>query len=120
MQRYRLQAAPRQTRGEIMAKNAPGTHWLAGDGLIFDDLPAKFRTAANRPRECSSKLLIFNPNGKAARVTARFYHPDRPPTAIEFPVRGGAIETIELAELTEIPHRQSFWIEVQSDVPVLP
>jgi hypothetical protein len=30
------------------------------------------------------------------------------------------IETLELAALPEIPHNQSFWIAVESDVPVLP
>jgi len=49
-----------------------------------------------------------------------FYHIDRPPTSVKLSVGPGKIETLELATLPEIPHRQSFWIVAESNVPVLP
>jgi hypothetical protein len=98
----------------------PGTLWYVGDGYIWDDLPTRYRRERGRPLECSSKLLIYNPQRKAARVSARFYHTDRPPTSVAVKVKPGRIETLELAALPEVPHRQSFWTVVEADVPVLP
>lgn len=98
----------------------PGTLWYVSDGFIWDDLPASYRTESGRPLECSSKLFVFNPQDKTARVKARFYQVDRPPPGIERSVGPGKIEAMELATLGEVPHKQSFWIAVTSDVPVLP
>jgi hypothetical protein len=98
----------------------PGTLWYVSDGYIWDDLPASYRREPGRPLECSSKLFVYNPQSQAAQVTARFYHTDRPPTAISFPVGPGQIAQQELASLSEIPHKQAFWIAVESDIPVLP
>jgi len=97
-----------------------GKQWFVSDGLIWDDLPATYRTEPGRPLECSSKLHVYNPQVAPAAVTARFYHTDRPPTEVTFTVGGGEIEQLELAKLPEIPHKQAFWIAVESDVPVLP
>ena len=97
-----------------------GKQWFVSDGLIWDDLPATYRTEPARPLECSSKLHVYNPQAATAAVTARFYHTDRPPTAVSFTVGGGEIEQLELAKLPEIPHKQAFWIAVESDIPVLP
>ncbi len=97
-----------------------GTHWFVSDGYIWDDLPAGYRTTPGRPLECSSKLFVFNPQDRTANVTARFYHVDRAPTALSLTVGPGEIETVELATLSEIPHKQTFWITVESDIPVLP
>lgn len=90
------------------------------DGFIWDDLPVSYRTEPGRPPECSSKLFIFNPQDKMANVRVWFYHVDRSPTAIELSVEQGGIKAIELANLPEVPHKQSFWIALESDVPVLP
>lgn len=97
-----------------------GTLWYVSDGLIWDRFPPEHRGADGRPRECSSKLFVLNPQRRSARVTARFYHTDRPPTARSFTVRAGAIETLELATMDEVPHRQSFWIALESTLPVFP
>ena len=97
-----------------------GRLWYVSDGYIWDDLPANYRREGGRPLECSAKLFIYNPQSRSTRVTVRFYHPDRPPTSIGRSVRPGKMETIELAVLPEVPHRQSFWIVVESNVPVLP
>ncbi len=97
-----------------------GRLWYVSDGYIWDDLPACYRREGGRPLECSSKLFIYNPQSRTARVEARFYHVDRPPTSLRLSVKPGRIESIELAVLAEIPHKQSFWIEVASDVPVFP
>ncbi len=97
-----------------------GTLWYAGDGFIWDDLPATCRTLPGRPLECSSQLLVYNPDTATAHVTARFYHTDRPPTSTGIDVAPGAITTLELATLSVVPHKQPFWIVVESDVPVLP
>ena len=102
------------------ARTQFGTHWFVGDGYIFNRLASRFRTKTARPRECSTKLFIFNPESKRAQITARFYHPDRPPSTLIFTVAAGAIHLTDLAELTEIPHNQSFWIEVESDIPIIP
>jgi hypothetical protein len=98
----------------------PGTLWYVSDGYIWDDFPHTYRSEARRPLECSAKLFVYNPQTEAAHVTARFYHVDRPPTAVEYIVSAGNIKAIELATLPEIPHRQPFWIVVESDIPVLP
>jgi len=98
----------------------PGTLWYVSDGYIWDDLPAAWRREPGRPLECSSKLFVYNPQERAASVQARFFHTDRPPTSIAFTVAPRQIETRELAALSEIPHKQSFWIVVESDAPVLP
>ena len=97
-----------------------GRLWYVSDGYIWDGLPEGCRAEMGRPRECSSKLSIFNPQDRAARATVRFYHVDRPPTGVELGIAGGEVETIELASLNEVPRRQSFWIAVESDAPVLP
>lgn len=98
----------------------PGTLWYVSDGFIWDDLPASYRTEPGRPLECSSKLFVFNPQDEIADVRVRFYHVDRPPTAIERNVGPGRIESIELATLSEVPHKQSFWIALESNTPVFP
>ena len=98
----------------------PGKLWYVSDGFIWDDLPASYRVDDGRPLECSSKLLVFNPQGKQANVKVSFYHVDRPPTGVQLSVGAGEIRTLELATLPEIPHKQSFWIVIESDVPVLP
>jgi hypothetical protein len=98
----------------------PGTVWYVSDGFIWDDLPASHQTEPGRPLECSSKLFVFNPQSQTAKVTVRFYHPDRPPTAIRWPVEARQIKVVELATLPEVPHKQAFWIVLESDVPVLP
>lgn len=98
----------------------PGTLWYVSDGYIWDDFPVTYRTEPGRPLECSAKLFVFNPQEQPAAVTARFYHTDRPPTAIEFIVGAGRIKEIELATLAEVPHRQPFWVAVEADIPVLP
>ncbi|GAF86407.1 unnamed protein product, partial [marine sediment metagenome] len=97
-----------------------GRLWYVSDGLVWDDLPVSYRTDPQRPLECSSKLFVFNPQDRTAQVKARFYHTNRPPTSIRFSVRAGKIKTVELASLDEVPHRQCFWIVVESDLPVLP
>jgi hypothetical protein len=97
-----------------------GTLWYVSDGYIWDDLPATFRPESGRPLECSSYLHVFNPQSEQAQVTARFYHVDRSPTFITFLVNPGAIHSVDLATLPEVPHKQSFWIVVESSVPVLP
>jgi hypothetical protein len=98
----------------------PGTLWYVSDGYVWDDLPADYRREPGRPLECSSKLFVFNPQPQSASVLARFYHTDRPPTSFSFSVAAGTIESVELASLSEIPHRQAFWIALESDIPVLP
>jgi hypothetical protein len=98
----------------------PGTFWYVGDGLIWDDLDLRFRRQGNRPLECSCKLLVYNPQRRPAAVTARFYHTDRAPTALAVSVPPRAIESLELSGLDQVPHRQSFWMAVSSDLPVLP
>jgi len=97
-----------------------GTLWYVSDGYIWDSQPASYRRDPARPLECSSKLFIHNPQRRSAKVTVRFYHTDHPPTAVKLTVAPGAIETLELASLTEVPHNQSFWIAVEANVPVLP
>ena len=97
-----------------------GKHWFVGDGFIWDDQPAEYRAASGRPRECSSKLFVFNPQRTKARVRVRFYHVDRPPSEVGMTVEPSAIGALELAALPEVPHKQSFWIALQSNVPVLP
>jgi hypothetical protein len=98
----------------------PGTLWFVSDGFIWDDLPPSYRTQGGRPLECSSELFLFNPQRKTAWVRVKFYHGDRPPTGIELKVGRGGIAEVELAAIPEVPHRQSFWIVVESDLPVLP
>lgn len=98
----------------------PGKLWYVSDGLIWDSLDVRFRRQAGRPLECSLKLFILNPQRRAARVTVRFYRTDRPPTAVEVQVPASKIELLDLSRLDEVPHKQSFWIMVESDVPVLP
>lgn len=98
----------------------PGTFWYVSDGFIWDDLPTSCQTEPGRPLECSAKLFIFNPQNRPAKIAVRFYHVDRPPTAIEHRVEAGQIEMIELANLPEVPHKQAFWIALESDFPVLP
>jgi hypothetical protein len=98
----------------------PGTLWYVSDGYIWDDFPATYRTEPGRPLECSTKLFIYNPQETPAHITARLYHVDRTPAALEYSVDAGRIKAIELATLAEIPHRQPFWIVVESDIPVLP
>jgi len=97
-----------------------GKNWFVGDGFIWDDQPAEFRAASGRPRECSSQLFVFNPQRTKACVRVRFYHVDRPPTEVGMTVAPSAIGALELAALPEVPHKQSFWIALQSNVPVLP
>lgn len=104
----------------ILHYRRPGTLWYVGDGLIWDNLDLHLRRRGDRPLECSSRLLIFNPQRGRASVTVRFYHTDRAPTALAVPVAPRAIESIELSKLDQVPHRQSFWIAVSSDLPVLP
>jgi hypothetical protein len=95
-----------------------GTHWLVGDGYIWDNLPASYRPASGRPLECSATLAVYNPQAEAVQVTARFYHVDRAPTTIDFAVPPRGLHTMELATLPEVPHNQSFWITVEADRPV--
>jgi len=97
-----------------------GKYWFVGDGFVWDDWPEDCRMEPGRPHECSSRLLVFNPGGRTARVKVRFFHVDRSPTSIECRVGGGRIESIELATLPEVPHKQAFWIAVEADRPVLP
>jgi hypothetical protein len=97
----------------------PGKLWYVSDGFIWDDHPRQYGRDGHQ-LECSSKLFIYNPQKKTARVTARFHHVDRKPTETTFSVRAGAIDCLELASLNEVPHRQGFWIAVESSVPVLP
>lgn len=99
----------------------PGKLWYVSDGLIWDDRDAEARPDRTRPLECSSKLQVLNPQARAtARVTVRFFHVDREPTQWNVRVGPGVIECIELASVAGVPHRQPFWIVVESDVPVLP
>jgi hypothetical protein len=98
----------------------PGTTWFVIDGYIWDDLPASYRREGGRPLECSSRLFVFNPQGKMARVRLKLFHVDRTPTSVELKVRPRSIGQVELAALPEVPHRQSFWIAIESDRPVLP
>ncbi len=97
-----------------------GTHWYVGDGFIWDDLPVTYRTHTGRPLECSSQLLIYNPQPETATVTVRFFHIDRSPTLKQLDIAGGSISSLELATLAEIPHKQAFWITLESNIPVLP
>lgn len=97
----------------------PGTLWYVSDGLIWDDLPVSYRTDPTRPLECSSKLFVYNPQRRAARVEVRCYHTQAPPASFALRVAPGRIETVELAARPEVPHRQSFWIAVEADTPVL-
>jgi hypothetical protein len=97
-----------------------GSVWYVSDGLIWDSFPPEYRAEGGRPRECSSKLYVFNPQRRSARVTARFYHTNRRPTATSLTVRAGEIEALELATMSGVPHRQAFWIAVESSLPVLP
>ncbi len=97
-----------------------GTLWYVSDGFIWDSLAAEYRPESGRPLECSSKLFVLNPQPQAARVTVRFYHTDTPPTALERTIAPGRVEALDLATLSHVPHKQSFWIVVESDVPVLP
>jgi len=98
----------------------PGRLWYVSDGFIWDDQPPRYRREGGRPLECSSKLFLFNPQRKAARVQIRFFHTDRPPTGLRRTVSAGRVESLELATLPEVPHRQSFWIVVEADAPILP
>jgi hypothetical protein len=97
-----------------------GAHWLVGDGYIWDNLPASYRPVPGRPLECSATLSVYNPQTQIAQVRVRFYHVDRPPTAVSFAVPPGKLHTLELATLPEVPHNQSFWIVVEADRPVYP
>jgi hypothetical protein len=97
-----------------------GTTWYVSDGLIWDKQPVGCRRDPSHPLECSSKLFLYNPNRRAAAVTVRCYHIDRAPTAVKVRVPAGRVETVELAALPEIPHNQSFWIAIESNLPVLP
>jgi hypothetical protein len=97
----------------------PGTLWYVSDGLIWDDLPFRPRRGPRR-LECSSRLFIFNPQRRTAQVCARFFHTDRPPTHTELAVGAGRIVALALEELAAVPHRQPFWMAVESDLPVLP
>ena len=97
-----------------------GTSWYVSDGLIWDNSAVALRRQPGRPLPCSSKLLVFNPCSRAARATTRFYHTDRPPTSVSFAVAPGRVETVDLSRLNEIPHNQSFWIVIESSVPVMP
>ena len=76
-----------------------GRLWYVGDGMIWDDLPASYRRDPGRPLECSCRLYVYNPQRKRAKVAARFYHVDRPPTAVTLSVAAGAIESLELDAL---------------------
>ena len=62
------------------------------DGLIWDDLPISYRRDPSRPPECSSKLYVYNPQRRGAKVTVRLYHVDRPPTSVKLTVGAGKIE----------------------------
>jgi len=97
-----------------------GKLWFVSDGFIWDSLGEGFRRPNGGPLECSSKLFIYNPHKRAARVKAVFYHSDREPTSVSFSVRGGRIHEADLATLPEIPHNRSFWIAIESNLPVLP
>ena len=97
-----------------------GTYWFVGDGYIWDNLPVSYRPASGRPLECSSSLLVYNPQAQDAHVVARFYHVNRTPSAVEFTVPAGRLHTMDLTLQPEIPHNQSFWTVVESDVPVYP
>jgi len=94
-----------------------GTLWYVSDGLVWDELPLDYRSQGKRALECASKLLVFNPQARAADVTARLHHTDREPTVLKLSVGPREIAEIDLAGA---PHRQSFWIVVESNVPVLP
>ena len=98
----------------------PGTHWFVSDGYIWDDHPISSRREGGRPLECSSRLFLYNPQARPAAVTVRLFHVDREPTVVAVTVAAGCIEQIELAALPEVPHRQAFWITVESDIPILP
>lgn len=97
----------------------PGTMWYVSDGWIWDELPLRPRHA-RRALECASRLFIFNPQMRRAKVQARFYHADRAPTSVEVSVAAGRLEALSLETLAAVPHRQAFWIAVESDIPVLP
>lgn len=97
-----------------------GKLWYVSDGLIRDKLPAGYRRDSSHPLECSSKLLIYNPNRRAAKAAVTFHHTDRPATSVKSRVPARKIAIMELAALAEIPHNQAFWIAVESDLPVLP
>lgn len=95
-----------------------GKEWFLGDGFIWDDHADEFKRADGRPLECSSKMFVYNPQKRQAKVRAIFYHVDRQPTSIEFVVAGEKTKTIELSTLSEVPHNQSFWMAVRSNVPI--
>ena len=98
----------------------PGTQWYVSDGYIWDDHHVSLRRESGGPRECSSKLFIYNPQSKPARARVRIFTIDRGPSSFEVQVGPGKVEEVELAAREEVPHRQSFWIAIESDLPVLP
>jgi len=98
----------------------PGTLWYVSDGYIWDDQPIGLRPESGRPLECSSRLFIYNPQASVARVQVRIYTIGTAPRTFETQIAPENIGDIELGARTEAPHRESFWIAVESDVPVLP
>jgi hypothetical protein len=98
----------------------PGTHWYVGDGFLWDSLPSRLRGEAGRPAECSARLFLYNPQDRPAAAVVRFYFTDREPVEHTLPIAPGAIETLPLGAGTGVPHNESFWIEVEADLPVLP
>ena len=97
-----------------------GTHWFVSDGYLWDEQTRSYAREDGGPRECALRLFVYNPQSVPAMVVARFYHTDREPTRIPFAVAPETIETLNLSNRPEIPHRQAFWIEIESDVPTLP
>jgi len=98
----------------------PGKLWYASDGYIWDDHPVAHRQEEGRPLECSSKLFVYNPQRRKVKGEVRIYKVDAEPARIPFAIGAGRIEALELAGRSEVPHRQSFWIAVEAEEPVLP
>jgi oligopeptide/dipeptide ABC transporter ATP-binding protein len=85
--------------------------------VVAGELPSPFNQPTGcrfHPRctfaqeRCRREEPPLEDKGDGQRV-ACFYHIDRPPTAIQFQVDAGAIYSVELASLQEIPHCQAFW-----------
>lgn len=97
-----------------------GTLWFVGDGLIHDAHGWQHRQKDGRPLECSSKLLVFNPQRRPVAATARFYHTDHEPTEARLALAPQRVSVVELSTLEQVPHQQPFWVAVEAEQPVLP